>query len=110
MTHKIKRYRQAGGTQINNRLYLTIEADEWEPLVEWIPLLSLDETTDGLTCDFCAAGEAGERYSIISEDIVITFEIDAGESVPELDEFLTTMRDLLDDSSDYAQGVWTIRN
>ncbi len=110
LTHQIKRYREAGGDSANsNRLYLTISDQEWFPLLDWIDLLVTDQFESELVCDFCAAGEAGERYTIITEDETYSFEIDAGESVAELEPFFETMRTMMDQSGTYSQTVWNTR-
>ncbi len=110
LTHQIKRYRESDlGDALNNRLYLTISDQEWTPLLAWIDLLAAEEFAADLVCDFCAAGEAGERYTIITQDGAQSFEIDAGKSIPELDQFFTTMRTMMDQSGAYSQTVWTTR-
>ena len=108
ITHQIQRYRQSGSQSLNNdQLYLTISSASWQELAQSTSLLLTSNITEGLQCDFCAAGESGERYTLIIEDQVLTFEIDADEQVPELDQFLSAMRSHLTSSSQYAQGVWS---
>lgn len=110
LTHQIKRYRESGlGDSANNRLYLTISDQEWLPLLDWIDLLAAEEFESELVCDFCAAGEAGERYTIITQNGAQAFEIDAGKSILELDPFFEAMRTMMDQSGSYSQTVWTTR-
>ncbi|MFK7802524.1 MAG: hypothetical protein AB8G95_12895 [Anaerolineae bacterium] len=109
VTNQIRRFSQldsADNSTYANRIYMEMELVDWERLSNGIEILRSTNVADGLACDFCAAGEAGETYSLIIQDQVVQFQIDAGESVESLDDFLIAMRELLERSNQRAQRVW----
>lgn len=109
VTSQIRRFRQSDlsdSSAYGNRIYMDMLPDEWDELVDGIQTLLSTNIVNGLVCDFCAAGESGETYSLIIQDQVVQFQIDAGESVESLDSFLLAIRDLHERSRQRAQRMW----
>lgn len=77
-----------------NNLYTILPADQWTNFEAGIELLTTSNFADSLQCNECLSNIEGERYFIISEDEMVTFEVGYDEIPAGLEKFLASLRDL----------------